>query len=137
MYYFDKGSLRCTYSSEVSTAGNSSLLLNSFLSLLLAEKGGYSTPTVQKHGTWSEEHSHKGQDTQGEGGCLDHEGADLLTVFGFTKAAKYTGHKIDHLWDETFGQRNILQWKTKKTSCELTSNESRSLIMTSLTNADC
>ena len=48
---------------KVSTAGNSSLLLNSFLSLLLAENGGYSTPTVQKHGSWSEEHSHKGQDT--------------------------------------------------------------------------
>ena len=52
-----------------------------------------------------------------------HKEVDLLTVFASTKAAEYTGHKIDHLWDKTLGQGNILQWKAEKTSCELTSNE--------------
>ena len=42
-----------------------------------------------------------------------HEGVDSLTVFASIKAPEYTGHKIDHLWDETFGQGNILQWKRK------------------------
>ena len=61
---------RCTHLGEVSTAANSSLLLNSFLSLLLADNGGYSTPTVEKQSTHSEEQSHKGWDTQGQRRCL-------------------------------------------------------------------
>ena len=61
---------RCTHLGEVSTAANSSLLLNSFLSLLLADNGGYSTPTVEKHSTHSEEQSHKGRDSLGQRRCL-------------------------------------------------------------------